>query len=222
MKFLFFLLVATAAPAQTLHYSINWPSGLSLGEATLVSDHQNAGRAGDLSVFDLTLDAGVPGFAIRDHEHASAGPDFCSFELDKSDLHGRRKSEEKITFDQQKNTITRETLNGGGKSEMPAPPCARDALTFLQFARKELAQGRLVPEQQVVFGSMYQVRFEYTGQQKIQSGEHQVEADRILATIKRSSSDLTVEIFFARDAARTPLLAKVPVSLGTFTVELIR
>ncbi|MGD1091962.1 MAG: DUF3108 domain-containing protein [Bryobacteraceae bacterium] len=222
MKFLIFLVVAIASHAQSLHYSINWPSGLSLGEATLVSDHQNPGKAGDLWVFDLDLDASVPGFAIRDHEHASASPDFCSFELDKSSLRGRRKGEEKITFDQQKNTITRETLNGGGKSDISVPPCAKDALTFLQFARQELAQGRLVPQQPVAFGSMYQVRFEYTGQQTIRTGEHQVDADRILASIKGSSSDLTVEIFFARDAARTPLLAKVPVSLGTFTVELIR
>jgi hypothetical protein len=34
--------------------------------------------------------------------------------------------------------------------------------------------------------------------------------------------DLTVEIFFARDAVRTPLLARIPLTLGTFTVELIR
>ncbi len=32
--------------------------------------------------------------------------------------------------------------------------------------------------------------------------------------------DLTVEIFFARDAARTPVLARIPLPLGTFTVEL--
>lgn len=222
MKFLVFLLVAITASAESLHYAVNWPSGLSLGEATLVSDHQNAGKAGDLWVFDLDLDASVPGFAVRNHDHSSATADLCSVELDKSDTHGRRQSEEKITFDQQKNTITRETLSGGGKSDISVPPCAKDALTFLQFARKELSQGRLIPQQQVVFGSMYQVRFEYTGQQTIKTGERQVEADRILATIKGSSSDLTVEIFFARDAARTPLLAKVPVSLATFTVELIR
>jgi hypothetical protein len=48
------------------------------------------------------------------------------------------------------------------------------------------------------------------------------DADRILATIKGPTSNLTVEIFFARDAARTPLLAHIPLTLGSFTVELIR
>jgi hypothetical protein len=33
---------------------------------------------------------------------------------------------------------------------------------------------------------------------------------------------VTVEIFFAKDAARTPLLARIPLALGSFTVELIR
>ena len=30
--------------------------------------------------------------------------------------------------------------------------CARDPLTFLQFVRKELAEGRLAPQQSVVLG----------------------------------------------------------------------
>jgi hypothetical protein len=216
MKLLLFLLVAATAPAESLHYTISWPSGLSLGEATLVSDHQN-----DRWVFELNLDAGVPGFAVRDHDQASASADFCSARLDRNHTHGRRKTEEVITFDQQKNTFTRGSLGSDGV-ENSAPACARDALTFLQFARKELAQGRLAPQQPVVFGAMYQVRLESAGQQVIRSAERQIEADRVLATIKGPASDLTVEIFFARDAARTPLLAKVPLALGTFTVELIR
>lgn len=221
MKFLLFLLLGVAAPAESLHYTISWPSGLSLGEATLVSDHQNAGGEKDQWVFDLDLDASVPGFAVRDHDHSSASAGFCSIQLDKSEVHGQRRNTEKITFDQQRNTFTRETVNGG-TSEVPAGPCARDALTFLQFARRELAQGRLVPQQPVIFGSVYQIHFEYTGQQTIRSAERQVEADRVLATVQGRSSNFTVEIFFARDEARTPLLAKVPVPLGTFTVELIR
>jgi hypothetical protein len=29
-------------------------------------------------------------------------------------------------------------------------------------------------------------------------------------------------MFFARDAARTPVLAKIPLALGTFSVELMK
>jgi hypothetical protein len=172
--------------------------------------------------FEVTMDASIPGFALRDRYQSAATLDLCSLQLEKSFTHGTRKAEEKITFDQPNHTASRETQHGGGKSELSIPACAKDALTFMQFARRELAQGRLAPQQEVVFGAMYRVRIEYTGAQKIRVGDQTVDADRILATIKGPTTDLTVEIFFARDAARTPLLAHIPLSLGSFTVELIR
>ncbi len=217
MKYLAVLLFLLPASAQTLHYTINWPSGLSLGEATLT-----ASASKEHSDSDLTIDASVPGFAVRDHYHSTSGPDLCSIQLDKSFTHGRHKAEERLTFDQQKNTVTRESLSGGGKSEISVSSCARDALAFLQFARRELAQGRLVPHQQIVFGATYQVRLEFTGQQAVKVGEERIDADRIVASIKGPATDLTVELFFARDPARTPVLAKVPVPIGTLTVERVR
>jgi hypothetical protein len=35
-------------------------------------------------------------------------------------------------------------------------------------------------------------------------------------------SSFSLETFFARDAARTPLLIRVPLSAGTFSMELVR
>ena len=223
MKSFFFLLSLLSASGETLHYAINWPSGLSLGEATLRSDGVRApdGKGAMTSWdFALDIDASVPGFAVRDHYQSRASGDLCSVQLDKSYTHGKHKSEEKITFDQQNHTATRETQSGGGKSDISVSSCARDALTFIQFARRELAQGRLAPQQQVVFGAIYNVRIEYTGAQTIKLGEQKVESDRILASIKGPSSDVTVEMFFSRDPARVPLLVKVPLSLGIFSVEL--
>jgi hypothetical protein len=217
MKSLLFFVCLLPVSAESLRYTINWASGLSLGEATLRAD-----KGKEAWDFEVTMDASIPGFALRDRYHSGATLDLCSLQLEKSFTHGNRKADEKVTFDQQKNTVTRETQNGGGKTEMSVSSCAKDALTFMQFARRELAQGRLAPQQAVVFGAMYQVRIEYTGPQKIKVGDQAADADRILATIKGPTTDLTVEIFFARDAARTPLLARIPLSLGTFTVELIR
>jgi len=225
MKVFVVLLFVLSASGESLRYNINWPSGLSLGEATLHADRtrdQGADKGREHWEFALDIDASIPGFAVRDHYQSNASSDLCAVQLEKSYTHGRRKAEERITFDQQKNTATRETLNGGGKSELSLPPCARDALTFVQFARRELAQGRLAPQQQVVFGSVYQVRIEYTGAQTIKVGEERMDADRIVATLKGPSTDLTVEVFFSRDPARTPVLVKIPLSLGAFTVELAR
>jgi len=216
MKSLLFFLCLLPASAESLRYSINWASGLSLGEATLRADKGKEGWD-----FEVTMDASIPGFALRDDYHSNATPDLCSIELDKTFTHGSKKADEKITFDQQNHTATRQTQNGGGKTDISISTCAKDALTFMQFARSELAQGRLAPQQSVIFGAPYNVRVEYTGAQKVKYGDQTADADRILATVKGPTTDLTVEIFFARDAARTPLLARIPLALGSFTVELI-
>jgi Protein of unknown function (DUF3108) len=216
MKFLFLVFCLLPVSAESLRYSINWASGLSLGEATLRADKGKEGWD-----FEVTMDASIPGFALRDDYHAAATLDLCSLELNKTFTHGSKKADEKITFDQQDHTATRQT-QGGGKTDLSVSACAKDALTFMQFARSELAQGRLAPQQMVVFGSLYNLRVEFTGTQKIKYGDQTADADRILATIKGPTTDLTVEIFFARDAARTPLLARIPLALGSFTVELIR
>jgi hypothetical protein len=216
MKFLVFLLCLLPVSAESLRYSINWASGLSLGEATL---HTAKGK--EAWDFQVTLDASIPGFALRDDYRSAATIDLGSLELNKSFTNGSHQTAEKTTFDQQNHDATRETQNGG-KSDMSLSSCAKDALTFLQFARNELAQGRLVPQQTIEFGAQYNVRIEYTGAQKIKVGDHATDADRVLATVRGPSADITVEIFFAKDAARTPLVAHIPLALGSFTVELIR
>jgi hypothetical protein len=214
-----------SASAETLHFSVNWPSGLSLGEATLRSDQVVSGKGSASGwTFELNLDAGVPGFAIRDQYSSTANPDFCSSQLDKKIARGARTSEERVIFDPNKNTATRETVRGGqtaGTSEISVPPCARDALTLLQYVRKELAQGRVPPAQPAILGAAYQVRMEYLGMTPILLGSQQIDADRFRTSIKGPASDLTLEMFFRRDAARTPVMMKLPLSLATFTVELI-
>jgi hypothetical protein len=235
MKYAVLFAFLVSARGQTLHYVINWQSGLSLGEATLTSSRALWVVGGTESArwsFDLDIDASVPGFAIRDHYASTAspgaagaggaGPEVCSVKLDKTVHRGSHKSEETVTFDQDQHTVTRETHPDGigGKSDASVGPCARDALAYLQFVRHELAQGRLAPQQSVVLGSLYNVRLEFAGTETMKKLGQPVQADRIHATIKGPASDLAVDIFFAQDEVRTPLLARIPLALGTFTVEL--
>jgi Protein of unknown function (DUF3108) len=225
MKIFLVVLLALPLPAESLRYTINWPSGLSLGEVTLRSDftrdaaaEKGAGHWG----FEMNIDASFPGSPVRDRDQSMATSELCSTQLDKSALHGARKTEERVTFDLGNHTAIRETLHGGGRVQMQVQPCARDPLAFLEFVRKELAQGRLAPQQSVVFGAIYQLRLTFKGAESIQVGEEKVDVDHLLAALKGPASDHTFEVFFARDAARTPVLAKIPSPLGTFSVELIR
>jgi hypothetical protein len=219
------LTLLASASGETLHYSINWPSGLSLGEASLRSDRTTGGTGSAPGwEFELNVDAGVPGFAIRDQYSSTANPDFCSLQLDKKTSRGARTGEERVIFDPAKDTATRETVRGdgiAGTSQLSVPACARDALTLLQFVRRELAQGRLPSPQPAILGSAYQVRLEYLGTTPVRLGGQEIDADRFRTSIKGPASDLTLEVFFRRDAARTPVMIKIPSSLAIFTVELI-
>lgn len=225
MKYVVLCVLAVSARAETLHYVINWQSGLNLGEATLSSGRSTwvvNGVDTPRWNFDLDIDAGVPGFAVSDHYTSSAGTDICSAKLEKTVHHGSRKSDETVTFDQEQHTATREGRPSviGAKTEFSVPSCGRDALAFLQFVRQELAQGRLAAQGPVILGAEYNVRLEFGGTEQVKRLGKMVDADRIHATIKGPASDLGVDILFGKDEARTPLAARIPLALGTFSVEL--
>lgn len=110
----------------------------------------------------------------------------------------------------------------GGKSEIDIPSCARDTLAFAYYARRELGQGRVPPADKVFFGAAYSVRMDYTGAQTITVGDKPSVTDHLVVSVKGPKSDTSFEIFYARDPARTPLAIRIPVSVGTLSVELVR
>lgn len=201
---------------ETLRYTINWPSGLSLGEGLL-----NAARSGDRWTFSLTLDAALPGFAVSDRYRSVANAGLCALEAEKDATHGKRRTRERTVFNHRRGIARRVTLKGG-KSEIPIDECARDALGFLFHLRRELAHGRVPPPQTVLFGAPYHVRLEYEGAQVVTVNEKPYEADRVVIYGKGPASKFNFEIFFGRDAARTPLVVRVPFAVGIFSMELAR
>ena len=202
--------------SETLRYNVNWPSGLSLGEGQLSASLDN----GQWS-FAFSMEAAVPGFTLREEAKATATEDYCSLEVEKTGIRGKRTLDETTTFDQKNFTATRKT-NKGGKSELKISACAKDALTYFFFVRRELAAGRLPQVQSVYYGASYQVRVQYAGVQTIRIAGEPVEADRLTAAIKGPASETTADMFFARDAARTPLLIQAPLAIGKFSLELAR
>ena len=210
---------APAAPSktETLHFAVNWPSGLSLGEGELVSVNNGRGWT-----FSMTLDAALPAFPLAETADSRASSDLCSLELRKTGTRGKRTVKETTKFDAAKAMATRTTGGDGGKSEIRIGSCPKDALTFIQFARRELAAGRVPAAQQVYYGAGYQTRLQYTGTQKIRVGNEYVEADKLTGNVKGPASEFTLELYFARDPERKPLLVSIPVAVGKFTVEFER
>jgi Protein of unknown function (DUF3108) len=201
---------------EDLTYSVNWPSGINLGEA-----HLHAKHAGPKWNFSFTLDAGVPGFQVKDVYHGESTAEFCSVSFDRNTLHGARKTEEKETIDRNRGIATRVTKGDGGTSDIAVPDCVKDALTFLFFAREELGQGRVPAAQKILFGGLYQMTLAYAGGPIIPIAGKQVQSDEIVCTVKGPASEFKFEMYFARDPARTPLLVKVPLAMGAFSMELV-
>jgi len=53
-------------------------------------------------------------------------------------------------------------------------------------------------------------------------GDKKVPTDHLNVSIKGPKADVHFEVFYARDAARTPLQIRVPLKMGTFTLDLVR
>jgi len=230
MKYSFLLLALTAMaapvaestlPNETLRYSINWPTGVSLGEAQLSASSSPgvSGQPGHMH-FQFDVDASAPAFAVSDRYRADAAGHFCSTEFEKSTSHGSKKVNDKETFDSETGTVTRGS--GAGKSELSASTCSKDALTFLYFVRQELSQGRIPAGETVYFGAPYEVRLSSAGTENIKSGGGSVDADRYTATVTGPSSSISVEMLFLKDRARTLAVVRVPLALGKFSMELVK
>lgn len=204
---------------EALHYSMNWQSGLSLGEASMT-----AHRGGGGWTFDVTVNAGVPGFTIADKYASTTDTGICSEQLERDLSHAGKRTRERTTFDQKAGTAQRVTLfpDGGGSSTYNIPTCARDAVAYSYYARIELGQGRVPGPQQAYFGSSYGVRMDYNGAENIVIDQKTAVTDKLTVSIHGPRSDSRCEIFFARDPARTPLRIRIPASLGTFTLDLVR
>lgn len=222
------LLVAGAALAaipaeldgETLHYTVNWPSGLSLGEGEFKAGKLK-GSGAERWEFRFQVDANVPGFAVKDRYRSVAAGDFCSVEFSKQTAHGKRQTDETTTIDPASGAATRVT-KGGGSGAMQAAVCVKDSLTFLYFLRSELIKGRVPPAQAVLSGAAYQVRTEFRGAQRTTVADEPVQADRVVVSLKGPASQHTFDIFFARDAARTPLVVLLPLPSGAVRMELVR
>jgi hypothetical protein len=203
---------------ESLNYSIKYASGISLGEAHMIAKRDPSKGWS----FNFSLDASLPKFPILDRFIAFDGLDLCSLRFDRTSEHGQRKAHEVTYFDRSRAIAVRSTKDGGGLSEIPVGLCPHDALSFLYYLRRELGQGRMPPNDVVLAGAQYRVSMVYVGEKSVERDKKPTPADQVNCTIQGPKSETHLEILFARDAARTPLVVRSPFALGTFSLELVR
>ncbi len=205
---------------ERLRYDVAWPSGLTLGEAEFRTQAGSDGWD-----FELALKASLPTIEIDDSYRSLTDAELCSREFKKDTRHGKKTANETLLFDQEANRVERTTMTPsgpGGKSTFEAPPCAKDALAFLYFLRQSLAMGRIPPPDDLYFGAGYLVSLTFTETLQLSTAHGSQEADKILVDVMGPDSLHNFEIYFAKDAARTPLLVRVPFDIGTFSLKLLR
>jgi hypothetical protein len=209
--------VAANLRPETLRYSLAWPSGLPLGEAQLSAAPQEDGKV----QLAFGLDASLPGFPLSERAMSVATAALCSVELTKEATRGKRTINETTTFDAATRTATRKTAKGG-ETRYDTDACARDALAYIYFLRREWAAGRVPPAQQVWFGAPYEIRAAYGAPQKLRVGNEWIDTDRLDFALRGPVANVKFEISFARDAVKTPVHVRVPLAAGAFTMELSR
>jgi len=170
--------------------------------------------------FQFDLDAGIPGFAVSDRFRSVASGSFCSEEFQKTTSQGSKHVDDKERFDPSTGTVTRGS--GSGQSSIDANPCGKDALDFLYFFRQELSQGRIPPRQTIFFGAAYEIKLDSAGTETLKIGNSQVETDHVKASVSGPSASISFDLFFLQDKARTLAVVRVPLALGTFSMELAK
>ena len=131
---------------EDLNYSLNWPSGINLGEA-----HLHAKRAGAKWDFAIHTRSGHPGFrGAGTSIAAQSAPDLCSMSFDRSTVHGLAQGEKGNQSTRGRGIATRVSKGGRRDSEFRCRSCVKDALTYLFYTREELGQGRVPAAQKIL------------------------------------------------------------------------
>ena len=220
-----YAILSPLLPAQTvpfageerLIYEITWPSGLSLGEAEFTTRRDSKGWS-----FDLVVNASLPTMEISDEYSSRTDGELCSLELIKKIRRGEKKIDETVVYDQQKLKARRSIAGVDDPVEVDIFPCGRDGLAFLYYLRRELASGRVPPPDDLNFGPQYQVVMTYAESMEVAVAGKRQKADRMLVDLTGPKSQRSFDIFVGKDAARTPLLMRIPFDLGTFSLKLLQ
>ena len=156
--------------------------------------------------------------AFRSITDASA----CSTQFEKHIRHGSKRAHESLRFGSnsvERTNLVSESFERPGTS--PVSGCAYDALAFLYYLRKDLADGRIAPPGRVFFGAGYEVELEYAQTRRLFWAGQRRLTDEIRVSVRGPASKHEFSVYFGRDEARTPLLIHAEFEGTLFTMQLL-
>jgi uncharacterized protein DUF3108 len=201
-----------------LSFNLIWPSGITLGEATLT-----ASRAGKQIHLEASVVADIPQYHVGYTFASDADENLCSIRFSETLREGRSTRETTFDFDQAKHVVRR--TRGGRTTESPIPDCARDPVALLYHFRRQLAAGLLkvgTPEATGEFylGDNYTVHYDAIAAESVKVGSKTPGGDRFLIRVQDHGEERSFEVWIRTDASRAPVAVRVPLSLGTLAAEL--
>lgn len=201
---------------ERLEYTITWPSGLPVGRAEF--------RARDLDPgwrFEMTLRASLPQIEIDDAFVSRTDAEMCSETFEKHVRHGAKRAHESLRFGPRE--LERTNLEAPASElpgRVPVAGCARDALAYLYFLRRDLAAGRIPAPGNIYFGAGYRIRLEFVRTRWLTVSDERRLADEIRVVVRGPASEHAFSAYFARDPARTLLLVRADFEEGPFSMRL--
>jgi hypothetical protein len=198
---------------EKLVFEIFWPSGVSMGEATL-----EAKSIKDNLYFSAVAEVGLPQGRILYKYSSIASPDLCSREFRQSVERPGKFWEEITKFDADtgKATISRD----GRSREVSAAKCSRDPLALLYYYRAQAAAGKKASSETLFLGAPLSLRIEAKGKEQIKIKQTERRGEHYKVAYPSAAGERSLELWLSDSPAQTPIAVRLPLPLATFSAEL--
>jgi hypothetical protein len=198
---------------EKLVFEIFWPSGVSMGEATL-----EAKSIKDNLYFWAVAEVGLPQGRILYKYSSIASSDLCSREYRQSVERPGKFWEEITKFDADagKATVSRD----GRSREVTAAKCSRDPLALLYYYRAQAGVGKSASSETLFLGAPLSLKIEAKGKEQIKIKQTQRRGDHYIIMYPSASGDRSLELWLSDSPAQTPIAVRLPLPLATFSAEL--
>ena len=198
---------------EKLTLEIFWPSGVTLGEATL-----DARSIKDIHYFSASVEVVLPQGHIIYKLYSTATAELCSREFRQSVQRSGKVWEETTSFDAEsgKAMVTRDARS----REYPAAKCLRDPLTYLYFFRSQAAAGKRATAESLFLNGLLSLRIDALASEMVKIKRSERRGERYQIRFPGSAGEGRAELWLDGASAQTPIAVRLPLPFSTFSAEL--
>lgn len=198
---------------EKLELEIFWPSGVTMGEATL-----QASNVKDMHFLSASMEVVLPQGRMLYKFTSTTDANLCSREFHQSVERGRKFWEEVTRFDSEAGTAS--VSRDGKTREIAAGKCARDPLAYLYYYRAQSAAGKHPSQDSLFLTGPLALTITAKGKEQVKINRIARQADRYQIAYPSETGPGTLELWLDGSARQTPVAIRLPLPLATFSAEL--